>query len=84
MEERLHRQADNKGINASEYALELLADALEADAPEEPMPKNGAELIAYWQKHGVIGDWADRTDIGDSVEYARKLREQAQTRSRDE
>ncbi len=28
----------------------------------------------------IVGMWADRTDIGDSVEFARKLREQAQRR----
>jgi hypothetical protein len=27
----------------------------------------------------VFNPWADRTDIGDSVTYARKLRAQAQT-----
>jgi hypothetical protein len=85
MEERLQRQADSMGINASEYARELLKDALDEEdaANAEPMPTNGAELVAYWQRHGVIGSWANRTDIGDSVEYARKLRRQAETRSRD-
>ena len=29
----------------------------------------------------LIGLWADRTDIGDSREYARKLREQASHRT---
>jgi hypothetical protein len=33
---------------------------------------------------GLIGMWADRTDIGDSLEFARRLREQAQTRRRDQ
>ena len=28
----------------------------------------------------LIGMWADRTDIGDSVEFARKLRERAERR----
>jgi hypothetical protein len=28
---------------------------------------------------GLIGLWADRTDIGDSRDYARELRERAQT-----
>jgi hypothetical protein len=32
---------------------------------------------------GLIGMWKDRTDIKDSAEYARKLREEAQTRRRD-
>ncbi|MBI5035023.1 MAG: hypothetical protein HZB51_31245 [Chloroflexi bacterium] len=29
---------------------------------------------------GLIGMWKDRNDIGDSAEYARRLREQAQRR----
>lgn len=29
---------------------------------------------------GLVGLWADRTDLGDSQEFARRLREQAQTR----
>ena len=29
---------------------------------------------------GLIGMWKDRDDIGDSAEFARKLREQAQKR----
>lgn len=36
----------------------------------------GAELAAS----DIVGLWADRTDIGDSVEFARQLREQAQRR----
>lgn len=32
---------------------------------------------------GLVGMWADRTDIGDSREFARRLREQAQTRRHD-
>ncbi|MCS6846632.1 MAG: hypothetical protein RMN52_02830 [Anaerolineae bacterium] len=28
----------------------------------------------------AVGMWKDRTDIGDSAEFARKLREQAQSR----
>ncbi len=31
---------------------------------------------------GVIGLWKDRTDIDDSSAFARRLREQAQTRSK--
>ncbi len=31
---------------------------------------------------GLVGLWKDRKDIGDSTEYARQLREQAQRRMR--
>ena len=48
-------------------------------APEtEKRPLTAADLLAS----GLVGLWADRTDIGDSREFARRLREQAQMRSR--
>jgi hypothetical protein len=33
-------------------------------------------------KSGFVGLWKNRTDIGDSVEYARRLRQRAETRGR--
>jgi len=30
-------------------------------------------------KSGLVGLWKDRTDIGDTLEFARKLRKQAET-----
>jgi hypothetical protein len=44
--------------------------------PEDSI--TGVELA----QSGFAGLWADRTDIGDSVEFARKLRRQAETRGR--
>jgi hypothetical protein len=40
-------------------------------------PKNGAELVNYWQQAGVIGM---RSDISDSQQHARKLRAKAERR----
>ena len=34
------------------------------------------------RRSGLVGLWKNRTDIGDSGEFARRLREQAQRRSR--
>jgi len=45
-------------------------------SPEKSI--TGTELA----KSGFAGLWEDRTDIGDSVEYARQLRRQAETRGR--
>lgn len=42
------------------------------------------ELLKVLQEEGIIGMWKDRDDIGDSVEFARKLREQATSRNHDE
>lgn len=45
----------------------------------EPRPTNGAELVAYWERHGLIGT---RPDIEDSLEYAREMRRKAERRDR--
>lgn len=39
-----------------------------------------AEMLKIMEEEGFIGMWKDRDDIGDSVEFARKLREQAERR----
>ncbi|MDP7237132.1 MAG: hypothetical protein QGI34_10415 [Candidatus Latescibacteria bacterium] len=44
--------------------------------------KTGAEIVAYWEAQRVLGAWADRSDIHDSVEYARTLRAKAENRER--
>lgn len=40
-------------------------------------PKTGAEVVAYWQREGVINS---RPDITNSQAYARKLRYEAERR----
>ena len=42
-------------------------------------PLTAADLL----QSGLIGLWADRSDLGDSREFARRLREQAQARSQE-
>jgi len=66
-----------------------------AFVPDEPvaLPKNTPLFILVGKKRpmtgkdilnsGFVGLWKDRTDIGDSVEFARKLRKDAETRKRD-
>jgi hypothetical protein len=51
---------------------------------DEPRPTTPAEVVAYWEREGVLGIWADRTDIPDSPEYARQLRRQAEQHGRDQ
>lgn len=48
----------------------------EETVPGEKRPLTGVDLL----NSDLIGLWADRTDIGDSREFARRLREQAQRR----
>lgn len=57
----------------------------EVQVTVEPAPSAGKQraMSASDLLHsGLVGMWADRTDIGDSREFARRLREQAQTRRR--
>ncbi len=51
---------------------------LSRDALNEPAPTfhTGEELA----RSGLVGIWADRTDLGDTQQFARALRSQAETR----
>jgi hypothetical protein len=70
--ERLLKQADL--LTPNEQLL--LATRLIEKVRQVNKPMTGRDLL----KSGLVGMWADRKDIGDSVAYARKLRTQAQTR----
>lgn len=49
---------------------------LEALSNAGPAVGMGADLL----QSGLVGLWADRDDLGDSREFARRLRQQAETR----
>jgi hypothetical protein len=51
----------------------------QVEHPDLPV-KNDFVTAAELLDSGVVGIWADRKDIGDSVEYARQLRQRAQQR----
>lgn len=81
-EARFRRAAEARGMAADEYARELLraGEWNEADldtALSEPRPRNGAELVAYWDRMGVFGS---RPDIADALEHARSIRRNAERR----
>ncbi len=58
--------------------LEEVEEFLPGRWPEdEPRPTTPAEVVAYWERHGVLGS---RPDITDSLEHARKLRRKAERR----
>ena len=40
--------------------------------------RTGADVV----RSGLVGLWADRDDIGDSIEFARSLRRQAEARGK--
>jgi hypothetical protein len=59
--------------------IESLLPVNEAVQETESRPLTASDLL----ESGLVGIWADRSDIGDRQEFARRLREQAQTRSRE-
>jgi hypothetical protein len=46
-------------------------------------PQTARELMLALKENGLIGMWKDRTDIGDTEEFARRLRERAFKRYED-
>jgi hypothetical protein len=75
LESELSTEASQLNLPLSEYILRVLSMRGSIANP----PKNGAELVAYWQSEGVINS---RPDITDSQAYSRKLRHDSQTRDR--
>lgn len=73
LETELSAEASNLKLPLAEYILRILS--LRPFLPNPP--KTGAELVAYWERIGVIGS---RPEIADSQDYARQLRHQAETR----
>ncbi len=76
LERELEAEASHLGLSLAEYVLRLLATGQRYThiAASGSVPQTGAELVAYWHSAGVIGR---RSDIADSQEHARTLREQA-------
>ena len=73
VEDDLAAEAARQGLPIEEYALRLLSTA-----SREHAPKTGAELVNYWRKEGLIGT---RTDIADSQQHARSIRQATERRN---
>lgn len=78
IEKRLTEKASRLGVSPAEYVERVLGDQLN----DVGTCGTGAELVAYWEREGVIGIWADRDDIKDSSDYAAFLRRLAEQRVR--
>jgi hypothetical protein len=70
---KLTDEAARLKLPLPEYALRLLQSA--QGAPESLT--SGSDLVAYWDREGLIDT---RADIQDSSEHARSLREAAEKR----
>ena len=77
LERNLEQAAARAGLPLAEYALKILA-ANGGALPQAPAPHTGAELLAIWEREGLLGGGPE---IGDPVAYARALRERNQNRS---
>jgi hypothetical protein len=69
-------EAGEWDMSVEEYVLKVVMERRFA-LPAHKIPRNGAELVDYWERAGLIGY---RPDITDSVEYARALRREAERR----
>ena len=59
LESELAAQAARHRLPLPEYALRLLANGCNADSK----PSGGTELLAYWQKAGLVGTRPDIADV---------------------
>ena len=75
LETELSEEAKQLKLSLPEYALRLL----ETRNVKNSQPKNGAGLVSYWQSEGLIGS---RPYIANAQEHERKLREEAEKRTR--
>ena len=73
LEAALSNEAARLNLPLAEYILRLLMTT----QPSPSVPVTGAELVAYWQREGLIGT---RPYSMDSAEYARDLRRRAERR----
>lgn len=61
MREAIQQIADERSITPEESLLALVEDALFDSARYTPAKSgNGADLVRYWRRHGVIGAWTTR------------------------
>ncbi|HBR00762.1 hypothetical protein [Roseofilum sp. Belize BBD 4] len=75
LEDELSTEASQLKLPLVEYILRVLSFRPFLQNP----PKTGVELVAYWESIGVVGS---RSDVIDSQEHARRLRNQTENRER--
>jgi hypothetical protein len=74
LEAELEAEAVQLRLPLPEYVVRVIA----VGRPPSPMPRTGAEVVAYWEREGLIGT---RTDITDPTEHVRALREKAERKN---
>ncbi len=89
-EQQLEAKARQRNLDTTSYAVAVLFEKGVAEEdldkllpPVGPLPPadgNGADLVAYWEREGLIGT---RPEIKDSLEQARAIRRTAERRVRE-
>jgi hypothetical protein len=74
IQSRLSQEASRQGMDLSSYIVQLLSNGGDVKSPS-----NGKDLVAYWQREGLIGT---RPEIEDSQAHARMLRSESERRER--
>ena len=86
-ERQIEDEARARNMDTRSYALAQLfkeheeedsEDVLPPVGPLPPVNGTGADLVACWEREGLIGT---RPDIKDSQEHARQIRRQAERRT---
>ena len=75
LENELAAEAARLGIPLTDYALRILSSGRTVGN----VPRTGTELVNYWRQEGLVGT---RSDISDSQAHARKIRKEAEQRTR--
>jgi hypothetical protein len=75
LERALQAEAARRGLPIAEYAVRVLAGSQSGN--DIPEIATGADLVAYWEREGVIGSWPD---IIDPAAHARRIRAEAERR----
>lgn len=76
-------QVGSDGVLHLDVPVGSAQAGMDVQVTVEPASKPATISAADLLQSGLVGMWADRTDIADSREYARRLRDEAQTRRRD-
>src|SRR4051794_40553466 len=72
--QRAHRQRVKQQLDELKAQQSMTGAASARSAPRSNQPQTGREMLQVLKANGFVGAWADRDDIGDSVEFARQLR----------
>ncbi len=90
-ERQLEEEARQQNLDTISYAKARLFEkdmkddqeweqSLPVTGPLPPPNGTGADLVAYWEREGLVGT---RTDIKDSAKEARAIRQTAERRVRE-